>query len=82
MLTQAGYYTNDAIVDILKRNFPDQAHRLPAHNPDNLDTSGKAHFSTDSSKVRQDLGIEFIGLEQSVVDTATKLFAVEKKLKA
>ena len=79
---QAGYYTNDAIVDILKRNFPDQAHRLPAHNPDNLDTSGKAHFSTDSSKVRKDLGIEFISLEKCVVDTAAKLFDTEKKLKA
>jgi hypothetical protein len=45
-------------------------------------SEGKPHFKTDSSLVEKELGIKWIGFEQSIKDTLGTIFEIEKELKA
>ena len=76
-LSIAGHFDNSQIVEIIARHFPKQKHRLP--KVDKVEVP--EHFATDSSKVEKQLGIKWIPFEQSIVDTAKSLFALEAKLK-
>jgi nucleoside-diphosphate-sugar epimerase len=76
-LTVANHFDNSQIADILRRHFPEQAHRIPVGPV----VAGPEHFKTDSSKVQKELGIKWIDFETSVVDTAREIFRVEAELK-
>jgi hypothetical protein len=72
-----GHFDNQQIANFGRQAFPDQASRFP-------ETDSKAappHFSTDSSKVEKELGIDFIPFRTSVKDTLEQLFAIEKRIK-
>jgi len=73
-LTVAGHYDNTQIAAILRKNFPAQAHRIPAVEA----SEPPPHFGTDSSKVEKELGIEWIPFEKSIVDTAVEFFKLEE----
>ncbi|KAM0750882.1 NAD-P-binding protein [Meredithblackwellia eburnea MCA 4105] len=62
------------VADILRANFPAQAHRIPV--PSSRETP--AGYTVDSSKVQKQLGIKWKSFEQSVVETARDLFELEK----
>lgn len=74
----AEHFDNSQIADILRKTFPEQASRIPSGEV----SAGPAHFKSDSSKVQKQLDFKFRSFKESVVDTATALFALEKKLKA
>jgi nucleoside-diphosphate-sugar epimerase len=77
----AGMFFNPDMVEILHRHFPQHAARFPKRQPDFKRPSN--YFSVDSSKAKnQLLGRDFISFEQTVVDTANRLFELEKKLQA
>ncbi|KAK4702327.1 hypothetical protein P7C70_g3894, partial [Phenoliferia sp. Uapishka_3] len=64
-LCVAGHYDDTQIADIIIRDFPEQAHRIPKAPV----TSGPEHFKTDSSKVEKELNIKWIDFETSIKDT-------------
>ena len=77
-LTVAYHYSNDEIVAILRKAFPEHISRIP-------ETDSKPmveHYNTDSSKAGKDLGIIWIGIEQSITDTAARLWEIEASLKS
>ncbi|GAA5902470.1 SDR family oxidoreductase [Sporobolomyces salmoneus] len=76
-LTIAGHFDNAQIANFGRQAFPAQASRFP---PDDSKPASP-HFSTDSSKVEKELGIEFIPFRQSVKDTLEELFEVEQRIK-
>lgn len=59
--------------DIIIRNFPEQAHRIPKAPV----TAGPEHFKTNTSKVEKELGIKWIDFQTSIVDTLRILFDLE-----
>jgi nucleoside-diphosphate-sugar epimerase len=76
----AGYYSNKEIADIIRRNFPEYADRLPASDPNG--PGGYPGGTTDSllkydnSRTIDILGIKFRTLEESIVDLVKSLQAV------
>lgn len=75
-LTIAGHFDKTQVVDVLKRKAPELADRLPK----NVEPKVPEHFATDSSKVVQDLEVDFVDFDTAVVDTARKIAALEKAL--
>ncbi|KAM0751019.1 NAD(P)-binding protein [Meredithblackwellia eburnea MCA 4105] len=77
-LTIAGHFTNEQAAEIIRANFPAQAHRIPPVTS----TEIPPHYATDSSKVEKELGIKWKSFKQSIIETATDLFALEAADKA
>ncbi|RYP17160.1 hypothetical protein DL765_004693 [Monosporascus sp. GIB2] len=74
--TTAGYYSNRDIADAVRRNFPDLAGKLPGEDvPGGGYPEGGVH-KYDNSRATKMLGIDWIPLEKSVVDTVKSLRAV------
>ena len=76
-LTVTFHYSNDQIAALLRKAFPDKASRIPKTG------DGKPpfqHFDTDSTKAEKDFGIKWIGFEQCMKDTASKLWEIEASL--
>lgn len=75
----AGHFSNKEIVPIVRKNFPQLADKLPedgVEGGDYPDGSVNNIYKYDNSKATKVLGIEWISLEQSVVDTIGSLLAV------
>lgn len=76
----AGYFSNEEVADIIRRNFPEYADKLPAPNPNG--PGGYPGGTTDSlykydnSRTVDVLGIKFHTLEESIVDLVKSLKAV------
>lgn len=74
-LISAGDYDNQEIVDCLRRNMPrDVSLHIPVGSPGN--TTRGLHYTTDSSKGLEMLGVPYRSLESSVVDLAKQLLAL------
>ncbi|KAK4057451.1 hypothetical protein OIO90_001520 [Microbotryomycetes sp. JL221] len=72
----AHHFDNTQIADILRKKFADQADRVPQ-----AAVKEDPHFKSDSSKAEKQLGLKWIPFEQTVIDSAKALFALEKELK-
>ncbi|KAL8277409.1 hypothetical protein RQP46_010131 [Phenoliferia psychrophenolica] len=69
-------FDNSQIADIIRRHFPEQAHRVPVAPI----VEDVPHYKTNSDKVQQQLGIKFRDFESTIIDTVRELFAIEKSL--
>jgi len=69
-------FTNYQAAAIVRRAFPEQAHRVTPGEQ----VSPPEHFGVDVSKTVEDFGIEWIPYEQTVVDMARAMFEKEKEL--
>ncbi|GAA6011172.1 hypothetical protein JCM10207_005525 [Rhodosporidiobolus poonsookiae] len=78
-LTVAGHYDNSQVADLARKAFPEQASRIP--QPKEVKNDFGDLFKTDSSLVQKELGVKWIGFEQTVKDTLSALFKIEKELK-
>ncbi|KAI1811526.1 NAD dependent epimerase/dehydratase [Poronia punctata] len=70
--TTAGYFTNKEIAQIARNNFPQLADKLPAETVQGGDYPGGSVeniYKYDNSKATNLLGINWIPLENSIVDT-------------
>ncbi|CAD6577364.1 MAG: methylglyoxal reductase (NADPH-dependent) gre2 [Cyphobasidiales sp. Tagirdzhanova-0007] len=76
-LTIAFHYSEAEVAAILRKAFPENASRI---TPSDGKPMG-AHYDTDSSKVQRDLGIVWTAKEQSIKDTAARLWEIEASLK-
>lgn len=71
----SGNFTYQRVCDIIRAKFPELKSKVPEGNP------GEAFpdfFSLSNEKAKKVLGIEFIGLEQMLVDTVKSLLELEK----
>lgn len=66
----ASLMANADIADVIKKNFPDLADKLPVEYQSDMP---KEHFGFDNSQSREILGIEYRELEETVVDTVKSL---------
>ncbi|KAK8139537.1 NAD(P)-binding protein [Apiospora sp. TS-2023a] len=71
------YFSNQHIAAAVARHFPELRDRLPADIGEALDDLPADIYGFDSSKSRKVLGIEYRGLEESVVDTVRSMLAHE-----
>ncbi|KAI9736802.1 MAG: methylglyoxal reductase (NADPH-dependent) gre2 [Claussenomyces sp. TS43310] len=73
----AGRYSYQQICDIIRKDFPELREVTPKGNPGEP-ISGV--FEVDNTKIREQLGIKFRTLEESIHDTVAELLAAQKKL--
>jgi len=67
----AGHFSNKAISDVLRKNFPELAPELPSADvPDDVPADV---YQADNSKSRNVLGITYRTFEESIKDTARTL---------
>ncbi|ORY64123.1 putative NAD dependent epimerase/dehydratase [Pseudomassariella vexata] len=72
----AGNFCNKEIVEIMKKKFPDLKDQLPGEDFKGGEYPEKGPPKCDNSRATKVLGIEWISLEKSVVDTVTSLQAL------
>lgn len=72
----AGYYSNRAIAAAVRKNFPELADRLPAESVAGGDYPEGGLYKYDNSRATKVLGIDWIPLEKSAVDTVRSLRAL------
>lgn len=72
--TTTGEFTNREIVDIVRRNFPELADKLPGPEVPGGDLPAE-RCQYGNTKTREVLKIEWISLEKSIVDTVKTLLA-------
>lgn len=71
----AGHFDNSQIASIIRKAFPEQAHRIP-----DVAATSIPHYEINSSKAQKDFGITWRSFEECIVDTAAALFALEKSV--
>ena len=74
-MTQSSYDTQE-IADVVRKALPDM-HNVPIGNPGAR--QAHTHYSCDSSKVKNVLGMQFRTLEQSIVPLARQLFDMDSE---
>ncbi|OGE48937.1 hypothetical protein PENARI_c024G01998 [Penicillium arizonense] len=73
LVTQASYDTQE-VADIIRSGLPDRQ-RVPVGEPGKR--IADAHYSCDSSKVQELLGVRFRKLEESIIPLANQLYDME-----
>ncbi|KAL6872189.1 NAD(P)-binding protein [Trichoderma novae-zelandiae] len=76
-LTTVGRFSYQQICDILREEFPELRGRVPVGNPGEPIIGV---YNVDNSKVKRELGLDFIPLRKIVVDTAQNFLDIEKRL--
>lgn len=76
LILSAERFTSQGILDILHKEFPEYAAKLPVGTPG---SQAKATFATiDNSKSKKILGFEFIDLKNSTIDTIKQIIEANK----
>ena len=74
LFTTQGRFSNRDIANIIKKNFPEYADRLPG---DDVQGGGYPDdnkiYGFDNSETKRLLGIDWIGLEEGIVDTVNSI---------
>ncbi|RPA82715.1 NAD(P)-binding protein [Ascobolus immersus RN42] len=69
----AGKFSNQEVVDIIAKHYPEYKDVLPKERQENDGFPKDGVYSADNSRSRQVLGIEYISLEDSIKDTVASL---------
>ncbi|EMR65340.1 hypothetical protein MGN70_000741 [Eutypa lata] len=72
----AGYYSNRDIVAAVRKNFPGLAAKLPAESVQGGGYPEGGVYKYDNSRATEILGIDWISLEKSAIDTVKSLQAL------
>lgn len=74
LFTTAGRFSNREIKDIVKKNFPEYADRLPGDDVKGGEFPGEDKvYGFDNSETNKLLAIKWISLEQCIVDTVKSI---------
>jgi nucleoside-diphosphate-sugar epimerase len=74
LFTTQGRFSNREILNIIKKNFPEYAEQLPGDNVKGGEYPGDDKvYGFDNSETSKLLGIDWISLEQSIVDTVKSI---------
>lgn len=71
-----GNFTYQQVCDIIRERFPELKEKVPEGTPG---AEAPKSFALDCEKARKVLGIEFRGLEETVVDSVKSLLELEKR---
>ena len=71
-----GFFSNPRISQIIRKGFPQLGNKLPPF--DTKDDFPDDHWQYDTTKSKKVLGLEYIGLEKSVVDTVQSMLDREE----
>lgn len=71
----SGFFANSWISTLVRRRFPQLEDKLPPPEEDAKDDFPDEHWEFDNSRSREVLGLEYIGLEQCLVDTVESILA-------
>jgi len=74
----AGTYSYQMICDIIREKVPEAKDRTPVGKPGT--GLGADVYGVDNGKAKRELGISFVDLETSIVDTARRLSELEREL--
>ena len=74
----SGNFSYQMICDIIREKIPEAKDRTPVGKPGS--GLGADVYKVDNGKAKRELGMSFIGLEESIVDTASRLLELEKEL--
>lgn len=69
----AGYFSNKEICEIIRKNFPEYEKELPGKEVKGGDYPEGGVYKFDNERTKSVLGIEFTGLEKSIVDLVKSL---------
>lgn len=72
-LLTGGRFTNRDLADVVRKNFPELGGNLPASHVQGGGYPEGGIYGYDNSKASKELGIEWISLEQSAVETVKSL---------
>jgi len=72
----AGTFSNNEIANIIKKYFPDLASKLPEQDTEAAGYPKGGFYGVDNSQSKKILGINYISLEKTIVDTVKSLQAV------
>ncbi|KAH8883055.1 NAD(P)-binding protein [Thozetella sp. PMI_491] len=78
-LTAGGPYTWQLFANIIREKFPELRDTTPEGNTTDPAIPVNV-YTLDTSKVQKELGIEFLPVEKTVIDTINSLKALEKKV--
>lgn len=74
LLTTAGFFSNRDILKVLRKNFPEFANQLPGDEVKGGEFPPEdQHYKVNNAETNRVLGIDWIPLEKSVVDTVKSL---------
>lgn len=74
LFTTAGYFSNRAIFDVVRKNFPELKDKLPAEDAKGGELPDKDKlFKIDNSETTKALGVQWRPLETTIVDTVKSL---------
>ena len=69
----AGYFSNEEIADIIRENFPELKNELPAKGTKGGGYPDGGIYKYDNSRIKEELGIKFRSLKESIVDAVKSL---------
>lgn len=72
----AGHLSNKQICEIIRKHFPEYQSALPGPDVKGGDFPDTPFYGYDNSQTRDVLGIQFRGLEESIVDLVKSLKSV------
>ena len=72
----AGYFTNNEIADIIRKNYPDLEPKLPPKDAPGGGYPEGGLYKYDNSRTVNELGMKFRTLEESITDLVKSLQAV------
>ncbi|KAK4156111.1 putative NADPH-dependent methylglyoxal reductase [Chaetomidium leptoderma] len=72
-----GFFSNPRLVGIVRRRFPALEDRLPPKEEEEKDDFPEDYWGFDNSRSREVLGVEYRGLEESVVATVESILRFE-----
>lgn len=74
LFTTAGQFSNKALLDLVRKNFPELKDKLPAENAKSGELPPKDKLAlVDNSETTKALGVQWRQLETTVVDTVKSL---------
>lgn len=74
----SGWFSNAELAALVRKNFPEDSERLPTAETKGGEVAPEGErFKYDNSETTRLLGIDWIGFEKSVVDTARSLKKVD-----
>lgn len=78
LLLTSGPFTDQTILDILHRDFPEEASNLPVGTPGSDVEDFKKKATLDNSKTRKILGFTLKTVEETVHDSAAQIYSSRK----
>ena len=72
-------YNNKMVVEIIRKNFPEYKDVLPGGDVEGGSFPVGGTFGTNNERSKEVLGMEYHGLEKTVVDTVNSFKAVSQK---